>query len=371
MKKIKVLMAIRQGQIGGGESHVLELATHINRNIYEPIVLAFTPGAMMDELAKRGIETHVIPTEKPFDYKVWDQVRSFMIQKKIDIVHAHGTRAMSNVYRAAHMLKLPLLYTVHGWSFHKKQNLVVKNLRILSEKFLASRANAVVCVSVSNQREGIERFNLKNSSVIYNAVNIEKFNPIQNFKNLRDTLGIGPGITVIGYIARITEQKDPFTMLRAMKIHLQNVQDTLLLVVGDGNLKTEMMELAKELNIDKNIIFEPFRTDIPDVLNAIDYYCLPSLWEGFPIGIIEAMCMKKAVIASAVDGTSELIQHKENGLLVEPGNPAELAQNMLFFHNNLQFRQQIAENAYQKAIQNFTINRLVGEVEGLYHHFSM
>ena len=155
-------------------------------------------------------------------------------------------------------------------------------------------------------------------------------------------------------------------MLRAMKELSQKTKNVHLLMVGDGDLKADAIKLAGDLNIADKVSFEPFRTDIPDVLNAIDIYCLPSLWEGFPIGIIEAMSMKKAVIASPVDGTKEMIEDGKTGLLVHHSSPVELADALFLLSRDKELRNKIAENGFRYVRKNFGINHLVNRVEQEY-----
>src|SRR5688572_17567376 len=174
---IKVLLAIRQGQVGGGESHVLELVQGFRKTHVTPVVLSFTPGEMIERLQELGAETHVIETTTPFDIRVWPKVKKLLKSIEPDIVHAHGTRAASNTFWPAKQLDLPLLYTVHGWSFHQGQGKMVYNARLYMEQFLTSQANLNICVSENNQREGKELFGLKKSMVIHNGVNLAKFNP--------------------------------------------------------------------------------------------------------------------------------------------------------------------------------------------------
>ena len=364
--KIRILETIRQGKIGGGETHVLELCTNIDKEIYEPIVLSFTDGPMVDLLKTRGIKTKVIKCETGFNIKVWKKVKQFLEEEKIDIVHAHGTRAMSNVFWAASRLKLPLIYTVHGWSFHPNQKRIIRFIRETSEKFLTAQALLTICVSKSNQNDGIKLFNLKRSKVIYNSVDLNKFNPNNNFKDIRKELQIPSNKTLIGYIVRITTQKDPFTMIKAMKIISSITDDVILLMVGDGELKNESLELIRKLNLEKNIVFENFRTDIPDILNAIDIYCLPSLWEGFPIGILESMAMKKCVICTPVDGNIELVINNETGVLVNIKQPEELANAILSLHNDKISREKLAEKGYDLITKSFGMSTLIKKIEYVY-----
>src|SRR5258708_1404725 len=126
--RIRVLECIRQGQIGGGESHLLSLTAQLDRQRFEPVVLSFTDGPMITRMKEMGIETHVLYTEKPFDISKWGKVRKLMAGLRPDLVHAHGTRASSNVLWAARSLGVPLIYTVHGWSFRKDQGVPVTQL---------------------------------------------------------------------------------------------------------------------------------------------------------------------------------------------------------------------------------------------------
>lgn len=374
MRPIKILQAIRQGKIGGGESHVLDLSTHLDRSKFEPVVLAFTAGEMVDELNSRGIQTKVIHTERAFDIRVWKQVSAFMKAQQIDIVHAHGTRANSNVFWAARHRKKPLLYTIHGWSFHQDQHFAVKKIRQLSERFLTAQAHQNICVSESNQNDGIKYCGMKHSTVINNAVDLAKFNPDRPFKNIRAELGIPASAKLIGFIVRMTKQKNPFTMLRAMKLIAEEDKNTILLMVGDGELKTETVKLAHELGIADRVIFQPFRKDVPDLLHAIDVYCLPSLWEGYPIGILEAMAMNKAVVVSPVDGTRELVQDGQTGLFANEFDHLQLSRTLRFILQNDSLRLQIAQNAMEFVKGQLSIDKLVNKVQlqylKLYNQFN-
>ncbi len=364
-KKIKVLETIRQGKIGGGESHVLDLVEELDKSAYEPVVLSFTPGPMIDKLQAMGIKTYVIPTETPFDISKWHQVKQILIKEEIQLVHAHGTRANSNVFWAAKQLNLPVVYTVHGWSFHPDQHPLLRYLRIKGEEFLSSRANVTICVSDNNLRDALKEFEIPNAAVIKYGINLNKFNPDNTYKNVRSDYGIDPQTTVVGYVARITVQKDPYTLMKA----IARVPETLnvkFLVIGDGELKAGMLKLAHELGIESRIIFSSFRQDVPDVLSAVDIYCLPSLWEGLPIGLLEAMAMKKAIVASAVDGTKEVITDQQNGFLVPPQSPERLADALTQLVSNPALISAFGNKAYEVMKEQFNVATMTRKVERIY-----
>lgn len=365
-RKIRILQAIRQGQIGGGESHVLSLVAALDKERFEPVVLSFTDGPMIDRLQQMNIPSHVISSAKPFDPACVSKVSSLLKKEGIDIVHAHGTRAASNLFLPAKLNGLPMIYTIHGWSFHQDQPFFKKNLRILSERMLTGLAKKNISVSASNRETGTRHFSGFRSEVINNGIDLGHFNPSRGIKDLRGELGIPATHTVIGYIARITLQKDPLTLIRAFSLALRQNSDLTLLVVGDGDLKKETVELAETLGISANVRFQPFRTDVPEVLNAIDVFCLPSLWEGMPIGLLEAMAMAKAVIVTAVDGSREIVQHNQNGLIVPVKDPEALAAAMTLLHRDTTLRGRLQVAATATVSREYCMEKMARKVEGIY-----
>lgn len=366
-KKIRVLECIRQGQVGGGESHLLSLSTNLNKDLFEPIVLSFTDGPMIDMLKKKGIQTHIIFTKKPFNLFVWRKVKKLIREQKIDIVHAHGTRANSNVFWAARSLHIPLIYTIHGWSFHNDQKPFVKKFRILGEKFLVSRTDVNISVSESNKQTGKKYIRSFTSTVVNNGIDQEKFNPAGNFADIRKELSIDKNAILLLFIARFTAHKQPLTLIRAMANVVKRIPSIRLLMVGDGDEKKAAVALAKELSIEESIIFLPFRQDVPDILQAADIFILPSLWEGLPIGLLEAMSMGKAVIATNVDGTCEIVRHQQNGYLIEPDHlQSELAGAIILLAADPVLREKYGARAIATVKSHFNVTHMTRQIENIY-----
>lgn len=366
-KKIKILECIRQGQIGGGESHLLSLMENINLEIYEPVVLSFTDGPMIERLKEMNICTYIIPTEKPFDIRVWKKVAALLIREKIKIVHCHGSRAMSNVFKAAKNLKIPIVYTIHGWSFHEDQHPFLKRLRIISERFLTSRADLNIAVSKSNMQTGKKYFPHFRATVINNGINQQKFNPANNFKNIRAEVNICEGDVLLIFIARFTSHKQPLSLIKSFAEALKINPALHLLMVGDGDEKKKALKIIIQLKIEHAIHFLPFRQDVPDLLAASDIFVLPSLWEGLPIGLLEAMSMGKSIIATNVDGTKEIIQNESNGLLIETDNLVHnLTNAIVHLASDKDLRNRLAENAMQTVSDNFNATTMTRKIEKQY-----
>lgn len=365
-KKIRVLQAIRQGMVGGGESHVLSLVNALDKDLFEPVVLSFTDGPMITRLQEMGIRHYVIPSLRPFDVSCWMQVKSLIREEEIDIVHAHGSRAASNLFLPAKLSGRPLLYTIHGWSFHDDQPYLQKQLRVWSEMLLTRGTRANISVSASNRDTGVKHFPGFRSTVINNGIDLERFNPDVTLTDVRKELNIPTHHTVVGYIARITVQKDPITMVHAFKAVLEQQKDITLLVVGEGDMQQEMTDTAQMLGISDHVVFCPFRPDVPELLQAIDIYCLPSLWEGLPIGLLEAMAMRKAVIVTAVDGSKEIVADGQNGLLVPARDPAQLAAAIIRLHLDVFLRHSLQQAAAETVNLHYCVQGMTRQVETLY-----
>jgi len=377
-RKIRVLECIRQGRIGGGESHLLSLTSHLDRSRFEPVVLSFTDGPMMEALRQMGVETRLIYTEKPFDIRIWGKVKRLLSDERIDVIHAHGTRAASNVLWAARSLGIPVIYTIHGWSFHRDQHPLVRGFRVWGEKWITKRAAVNISVSASNQQTGKEVMRGFSSIVVNNGIDAKKFDPGGHYKDLRAELGIGGDRVLILFIARFTSHKQPLTLVRAFgqaSREIGAIRQTTggaqipeihLLMVGDGDEKEEGVRLAKELGLEGRVSFQAFRQDVPDVLAAADIFVLPSLWEGLPIGLLEAMAMRKAVIGTRVDGTREVLQDGVNGLMVEPGDVNALSGAIVRLAGDKGLRESLRERAAETVRDRFNAAVMTKEIENIY-----
>lgn len=367
-KRIRVLEVIRQGQIGGGESHVLDLIQCLDKEYIIPIAMAFTDGQMIETLRSQGVKCYVIESAKAFDWKIQQEIRKIVEDEKIDIIHAHGSRAASNILWAARRLHIPIIYTVHGWSFHQDQSFLIQKIRAWSEKLICHMANQVICVSESNLNTGISTFGLstKKSNVIENGINLHRFNFQATYPNLRNDFGFSTNDYIVAEICRITLQKAPLDFVKAIEI--AHAKETAIkgLLVGEGDMQEEVYQYISEHNMQEYLKTSPFRTDITAVLNAIDVYTLPSLWEGLSIALLEAIAMKKPVIVTPTDGTKELIVDGTNGAIIPFHNPHALADAIIDYYNHREKASNNANNAYSMIKKRFNAQRVADSNAKIY-----
>lgn len=366
-KKIKLLQCIRQGHIGGGESHLLTVVQGLNRQQFEPVVLSFTHGPMVEKLEALKVPVTVIPTTTPFDVRCWPKVLRWMKKEKFDLVHAHGTRANSNVIWAARTLNIPVVYTIHGWSFHAGQSWWVRQLRVLGEKYLVRRSALNIAVSETSRQTGAAHFKQLKSVVVPNGIEVSKFAVKNDVSSLRSELDTPENAVVVLFLARLTYQKQPLLLLQAFEKAAERNQNLFLWMIGNGEEKSAAEAFAENSVVKNRMRLQGFRQDVPDLLHAADIFVLPSLWEGLPIALLEAMAAGKAVIASAADGTRELIKDGENGLLMDENdrfNSLVAALEKLAADSAL--RENLGAAAKQTICTNYDSAAMVANIESLY-----
>jgi glycosyltransferase involved in cell wall biosynthesis len=138
-------------------------------------------------------------------------------------------------------------------------------------------------------------------------------------------------------------------------------------MVGDGEQKEEAIKLIQSLNLQDKVILHPFRQDVPDVLASVDIFVLPSLWEAFPIALLEAMSMGKAVIGTNVDGTPEIIEHEKNGLLIEVnGLEKNIAAALLRLCLDVPLRKRLQLGAVKSIYNTYNVETLARKNEAIY-----
>ncbi len=358
-KKIKILETIRQGEIGGGETYLFNLISRLDRNIFEPVLLSFSDGKLVEMTRDAGMQAYVIPTNIPFNVMVYPEVYNLIEQKKFDIVHIHGTRAATNSLLPAKMAERPVIYTVHGWSYHTGNQPLVTAMRKAAEKFIIMNADLVICGSKADLQMGKDNYRKMRGELVYNSIDSAKFDPALQYTNLRSELGISQDAFVVTFLARVTYQKDPLTFLRAANIVKETIPDIKFLFAGDGDMKNEAVAEIERLNLSSNIVTKGFRTDVKNMLFSSDVFVLPSLWEVVPLGLLEAMSMEKACIASNIPGTTEALIDNENGLLFSPGSPKELAEKIIYLYKHIVERTRLQKAARKTVMERFDIQKLV------------
>ncbi len=359
---MNILYITNHLNIGGITSYVLTLGRGLKskgHNLY----IASSGGELSANFADSGIVYIPIPirTKKEISPGVFISALKLLkpIRKyKINIIHSNSRTTSVLACLLENLSGVPFISTCHG--FFKKR---------ISRRIFPCWGKRVIAVSESVKEHLINDFKVdaKIIDVIHNGIDVEKFKT-QNAKGkseLKTELGLWEG-PVIGIVARLSDVKGHAYLIKAMREVINEIPQAQLLIVGDGKIKQELVNLTKALGIGKNVIFVPSVDDTIGVLSVMDIFVMPSLKEGLGLSLMEAMAYGLAVIGSDVGGIKTLIQNKENGLLVNPKDTKALAREILDLIRDPQGREKLGENAKIFISRNFSQEKMTGETEAVY-----
>jgi glycosyltransferase involved in cell wall biosynthesis len=192
---------------------------------------------------------------------------------------------------------------------------------------------------------------------IHNGVDPERVQATRTREDVRRELGIDQRALLIGTAGRLDPVKGHIGLLRAAKTILQADPHARFAVIGDGPLGKQLMTQATELHVDQAFHFIGPRADVFDLMAAMDIFVLPSLNEGIPMALLEAMTLARPAVAAAVGGIPEVIQDRCNGLLVPAGDDVALAEACIELSRDAQLAQALGREARRTVLERFTHER--------------
>jgi glycosyltransferase involved in cell wall biosynthesis len=233
------------------------------------------------------------------------------------------------------------------------------------DRLLVPLANAVVVNSKAVGRRFAWALPAKLHR-IPNGVDLTRFFPQDPHEGLRASLGIPKGLPVIGSIGRFVPYKGYAYLVEAARLVREVRPEIHWLLLGDGELRGELMRRCRAMGLDQQVHFAGWRDDVPDVLTLFDVFILPSLGEHFGRVLIEAMAMAKAVVATDAGGVPEIVIHGETGLLVPPADPQAIAEAVLALLQDPTRAARLGAAGRRRAESEFSLARHAQAVEALY-----
>ena len=350
------------GEIHGVTSYFLNVIPALQSEEVE-VVACFLrdrhPAA--DELEARGVRPIFLDRAKWDPLALTDMMR-IMREHRIQIVHASGMKAILLGRVAARILGAEAVIHFHDTRTPARPVGLV-------QRALAPWTAQGIAVSEAVRSSVISDFALPPSKVktIHNPIEFERFAQPRSCARtrLRREFEIPDGAPVIGIVGRMTQDKGHGDLIRAMPSILQERPDAVALIVGDGPTRPRTTQMVKEAGLEGSVKFTGHRADIPDVLAAIDLLALPSVREGLPYSIMEAMAAGRPVVAFAVGGVPELIAHEQEGLLVPAGDAGALSDSIVRVLGDPALSHRLTAAARRK-IEGHTLEAHVERLKDLY-----
>jgi len=286
---------------------------------------------------------------------------------KPDILHIHGFRAAVWGRPIARLARVPVVVC----SVHNKWG---NEIHYFFDRLSSRLGDAIIPFSsaVKNfltDESGIDPDRVMNP--VYIGIDIDRFKEIdiKKITSVREDLGINESTNIIGFVGALSEQKGLIYLIDAFKKIYREFPNLKCILIGEGDLENELKSKVKEVELQDHILFLGQRYDIPALLNLMDIFVLPSLWEGLPQVVLEAMAAGVPVVATEVDGTPEIISDGVNGFLVPARDSQKLANALKKLLADSALRLTLSERGYETVCNRFSVKRMVSEFDILYKRF--
>ena len=353
---------------GGGERYLELLFDHLDRARFRGLLICPEPGPFVERMEKRGVETHLVllaPLFNPF--ALWRLTR-LLVRERVTILQTHGARANFYGRIAGRLAGVPVIIsTVHNSLKDYEVRSLRRGLYAFLLRLTLPIVHRIICVSNANRRDVIEECPASAAKLrtVYNGVDPSAFPSQPDRKRVREELGITPG-PVLVMIARLTEQKGHRYLLQTIPSLLKTWPQLCCVFVGEGELHDALRCMAVDLAAARACRFMGVREDIADVLAAADVVVLPSLSEGFPFVLLEALAMGCPVVASRVNGVPELIEDHTTGLLVPPRDPQALEAAIREILSDPTAASRMGAVGRAVVRERFTVNRMVADTTAIF-----
>jgi glycosyltransferase involved in cell wall biosynthesis len=382
LSKIKVIRLIARLNVGGPAIHTVLLTRHLDPQRFQTLLVTGTEapdeGSMRDWAATQGVTPLIIPELSReisllVDLKVLFKLYLLFRREKPDIVHTHTAKAGFVGRLAAWLIGVPtIVHTFHGHVFHSYFSPAKTRLFIFIERMLARVSHRIITVSPL-QRQEIIGFGIaspRKTVIIPLGFNLQPFLTCDNLRGrLRAELSLSEDVKLVGIVARLTGIKNHHLFLETAALIQKRCHKAHFVVVGDGELRTQLEQQAINLGLARVVHFLGWRQDLPVIYADLDLVVLTSRNEGTPVSLIEAQAAACPVVATMVGGVPDIVVDGKTGYLVPPDDAQVLAEAALKILENSNSRK-MGQAGRQAVSEKFAIRRLVRDIEMLYKELS-
>ena len=338
------------------------LARHLAPDNDVNVIALNRGGYFADRLREQGISVEVLKKRFRFDPLTWWRLRSILWKYRPQIVQSFLFASNSLVrFRGVCPSGTKIIVSercVDSW----KSGWQLKIDRRLVDRMDKMTANSESVANFYHQQVGVPKERIK---VIPNGVSIPTGEPVTN---LRSELNLPPDAKVVGFVGRLAPQKCLPDLLWAFQL-LTNVMDnTYLVLIGEGPQRDELAEVAASLGCRSRLVFMGHRDDAGELMTQFDVFCLPSSFEGMSNSLMEAMASGVPVVVSNIEPNLELVEHEESGLVFQQGQGPEIARAIVKVLEDNQLANRLANNASQKITQKHSVEQMVNRHLELYRN---
>jgi glycosyltransferase involved in cell wall biosynthesis len=361
-EKIRILQIINSARRGGGTRHLYDLVTGLPKTDYEFHIAISPDGPYTETFRDAGFKVYEIDMMSGrFQSRAVKSIARLILELKPMLIHAHGTRAAFFFARGRDKTAdYPFIYTAHGLSYNKNSGLWIRVFNRQVERYICSKADKIISVSPTDSKEMVENeiVSRKKLKTIPNGIDLSRFLKLKSKNKNRQ---------VLGCVARLTEQKGIKYLIEALSIlkYVYN-SETRAVIVGDGPLSAKLKTLAGKYSVEDRIEWIGAVDDPIEYYKKFDIFVLPSLWEGLPLVLIEAMASGVPVISTDTSGGLDIVKDHRNGLLVPRGSGEALAIAINELNEKPALAKKIGASARAETEKKYSLKLFLNRTDSFY-----
>jgi L-malate glycosyltransferase len=346
----------------GGEKQTFYLASHLHHREYSSYCICQKNSPLHEKLSTSNVPHFPVVMRSEFDFIAAKDISNLLKKLNAKILHMHTAHAHSLGYLSSFFHKVPVNIVSRRVDFKINKNILSRLKYNYPDNYITV-SNAIKDILI---RDGIPPGKV---TAVYSGVDPENYRNIRSDYLLREFSAISnikKKVKLVN-VAALTDQKDHRTLIKAIEIIIKQFNNFILFIAGSGELKDSLIKLRDNLGLEDYIVFTGFRDDALNLIDFADIFIMCSRLEGLGTSIIDAMALKKPVIATETGGIPELIRDFENGILVPKENPDALAGAIIELLRNKNLREKIASQAFKDA-QKFSIEKTVDNTIDVYRN---
>ena len=382
-EKKKILYVITKGNFGGAQRYVYDLATSLPKDKFEVLVACGTKegSILMQKLLVKGIKTIALENSEreiniKKDFKTFRELIRIIKEEKPNIVHLNSSKIgllgsltilYLKIFQSFNHSILKCIFTSHGWAFNEQnRSAFSKIIFYLGHYLTVLICDKTIAVSEKTKRDiSFLPFIENKISVIHNGINDFDIMPIDEAHLI---LASKENEKIILFsLSELHNNKGIDIALKAISLLPKDVRDKIIYTVaGDGEERENLEKFISNLGISGSIRFLGFVPDAKKLLFGADIFLLPSRTENLPYAILEAGAAELPIIATSVGGIPEVIRDMQNGILIHPRNPKEIAEAILYLLDHPEKQKEFGDEV-KKTISNFfSLEKMLKETEKIY-----
>lgn len=337
----------------GGQQQVYYLLKGLNDRSL-PAELITQPASVLGERARaNGVVVHEVRMRGEADVFAARRISSIVRSGGFDVVHMHASHAHMLGCMACAMNPEPVCIVSRRVDFPVK-----KHALSLSRMKYRFRVDHYIAISKAVKEVLIEGgVDPNRISIVHSGVEVRRDD--RPAPDIRAEFHLPPAARIIGTVGALVGHKGHRYLIEAAPAIMQKVPDATFVLVGDGELRTDLERLASRYGVENAIIFSGYRPDAHALLDQFDIFAAPSHMEGLNTSILDAMMLRRPVVATTAGGIPEIIEHEKTGLLVPPRDPGALAEAIVDLLSDPEKAETLALAGHRKAIEEFTAERMV------------